>query len=221
MIIRRMDHHTGSSTLDAGVAGIVVAADVTPRWEWRTFVRGTLPLRHDLLTWVGAPEAPRDETYLLSACSEDNVKVRNLHLEIKRLERRNSGLELWIPVLRAAFPVGMRVLDRVYAAWRVREPVPRQTRYTLAELEHEIVSPAAALRAVLVTKRRTRIESRECHGELVELLVQGERWESVAFEDPDPARVLNAVRHLALARFANTSYPAALKRIAGLAAALP
>ncbi len=216
-----MKHHSGSSTLDAGVAGIVVAADVTPRWEWRTFVPGALPLRDDLLTWAGAPEASRDETYLLSACSEHNVKVRNQCLEIKRLERRTSGLELWIPVLRAAFPVGMRVLDRVYEAWGVREPVPRQTRYTLAELELEIVAPAATLRAVLVTKRRTRIECGECHGELVELLVQGERWQSVAFEDPDPARVLDAVRHLALARFANTSYPAALKRIVGFAAAAP
>ena len=79
--------------------------------------------------------------------------------------------------------------------------------------------PEPALTAVQVEKRRSRMTVDECSGELVSLTIDGQVWESIAFEDVDPFRVWKAVRAIGLENAENTSYPAALKRITGFSAA--
>jgi hypothetical protein len=69
---------------------------------------------------------------------------------------------------------------------------------------------------VSITKQRVRLDVGPCRGEHVTLDVGGRHWESVAFEDADPWRVLDAVAALRWSVADNTSYPAALKRITGV-----
>jgi hypothetical protein len=45
----------------------------------------------------------------------------------------------------------------------------------------------------------------------------GERWESIEFEDPDPAVVLRAIRSLGLDQLQASDFPTALAHIAGFA----
>jgi hypothetical protein len=191
-------------------------ANVLPRWEWRVFARGVLPLRHEDLPALASPGAPFQEVYLLSACSEDIVTVSGRRLLLQRLERTApGGLELWTPGLRTEFPISPRTLQSVYQAWGLRAPERIRLKYTIAEFERDVLAGQPALYPVAVTKRRTRLELLRCQGERTELVVGGERWETIAFKDPDPARVRAVVNHLGLGHFANVNYSAALRRIVG------
>lgn len=165
-------------------------APIVPRWEWRTFgPRVPLPLEF----WDGAAglqEAESEETYLLSPMSPHNVKLREGRVEIKRLERTDAaGLELWQPTLKESFPVSHETLEKICLALGV---LP-----------------------VTISKRRTRLSIFDCSGEHVELHVGHERWESLAFEDEHPDRILAVLHHLHIDSRLNESYPRALRRIVG------
>jgi exopolyphosphatase/guanosine-5'-triphosphate,3'-diphosphate pyrophosphatase len=157
------------------------------------------------------------ETYLLSALSPHNVKVRGNALEVKRREAVDPlGLECWRPTLRATFPLAGGALAELWDAWGIPAPSPLRTTYGFGEFVREIVAPDPALRRVDVIKRRTRLVVDGCPGEHVTLLVRDAHWESLAFEHEDPALVIGVLRRLGLDPAANTSYPAAFKRIVGL-----
>jgi hypothetical protein len=191
------------------------AVNAAPRWEWRVFARGVLPLRFEDLPALAAPEAPVQEVYLLSSRSEDTVKVCGRELHIRRLDRAApGGLELWGQGVKTRFPITGRALQSVCEAWGLPAPAQPRLKYTIAEFEQEFVRHAV-LYPVAVTKRRTRLELLRCKGERVELVIGVERWETIAFKDSDPARVRAVVAHLGLGHFANVNYAAALRRIVG------
>jgi len=78
---------------------------ITPRWEWRAFGRRfrEAEARQATLTPEGAPAS--DTIYLLCAAG-GNVKVRNALVDIKILKQVNAqGLEQWMPIMKAAFPL--------------------------------------------------------------------------------------------------------------------
>lgn len=191
------------------------APAVAPRWEWRTFSRRALFER--VASVVTGPMEPQsDETYILSARSTHNVKIRNHTVEVKHLDLVSpGGLELWRPTLKKQFPLPARALVALYAAWGIEMPEPHAPCWSETLLLEQIVKPHRELITVPVVKRRTRIAVGACRGEHVELTIQGEHWESIALEDPDEAVVHTAVDALALGAFPNTSYPVALARIAG------
>ena len=192
------------------------AVNVVPQWEWRVFARGVLPLRHEDLPALAAPEAPLQEVYLLSSRSENIVKVIGRHLYLQRLERTApGGLELWTSGLRTEFPISPRALQSVCEAWGQRAPERLRLKYSIADFERDVIACQPALYPVAVIRRRTHLELLRCRGERAELVVGGERWETIAFQDPDPARVRAVVNHLGLGHFANVNYAAALRRIVG------
>lgn len=193
--------------------------DVILRWEWRMFAP---KLSRNILTLIGEPREARftRENYILSFASPDNVKVRDDVIDIKLVEQVDRhGLQQWRPALKSNFPLDHEALAALWSAWRIPAPVLARPSYTLSQLIQEIVEPEPALCSVPVEKTRSRIIVDGCSGELVHLVVRGEKWESLALEDPYPLRVWRAVKHLGLNGIENTSYPAALKQILGLVAA--
>src|SRR3954452_10960280 len=81
-------------------------AAIVPRWEWRVFGEDIEPAESRLAAL--APERVResDEVYLLAPGSDASVKVRDGLIDVKHLRSVNEdGLEQWIPVLKAAFPL--------------------------------------------------------------------------------------------------------------------
>ena len=98
-------------------------AQVIPRWEWRTFGR-TIKTRIDVAACPHTRHLESSEIYLASANAEGNAKIRNEQLEIKILEQVNDdGLEQWVPVLKAAFPLSVNQLAAIYRALNIAPPL--------------------------------------------------------------------------------------------------
>ena len=98
------------------------APTVVPRWEWRTFgddlddLDALGPLR------TAAP-VDSDETYVLSMYGDASVKVRDGVLDAKVLQRvSGSGLQLWVPVMKAPFPLDAAAVTTTFTALGVTPP---------------------------------------------------------------------------------------------------
>jgi exopolyphosphatase / guanosine-5'-triphosphate,3'-diphosphate pyrophosphatase len=196
-----------------------MTSEIVPRWEWRAFGSsfGPAEKRFDELSPERVQES--DELYVLSRTADENVKVRDELLDVKHLEHVDAdGLEQWVPVLKAPFPISAAdvapVLERLAGA------VPPLTRdaYTLDELLTELVSVNPDLLAVHVHKRRQRYTIGGCMTELTDLQTDVGETRTVAVESEDPGRVIATVRDLGLGSFANVSFPRGLKALAGLRA---
>jgi exopolyphosphatase/guanosine-5'-triphosphate,3'-diphosphate pyrophosphatase len=190
--------------------------EIIPRWEWRAFGDsfGAAEERFGALEPERVQES--DELYLLARDSDENVKVRDDLLDVKHLERVNEdGLEQWLPVLKAPFPISaadaVAVLGRLGAS-----PPAERSEYTLQELIDELVRPTDGLLPVHVHKRRSRYTIGGCMTELTELRTDVGETRTVAVESEDPASVVATVRGLGLESFENVSFPRGMKALAGL-----
>ena len=114
---------------------------VTPRWEWRTFgtAFGEADAKLDALE--ASPIHESEELYIL-APDADIVKLRDGLLDIKTLRAVHpQGLEQWIPILKAEFPLSA---EAVVAACRaLRRPPPDEPKdgASLDDLLAIVVTP--------------------------------------------------------------------------------
>jgi len=185
-------------------------AEITPRWEWRSFGErfGGAEERLARLTASGVQES--DEIYLLSRAG-GNVKIRDALMDIKVLREVNAdGLEQWTPVMKAGFPLQAAEAAKVLEALRLPIPTPIRASYTLGEFIAQFAAPGGAIRAVKVHKRRTRYTVGGCMAELSEVVANGKPTRTIAVESEDAAGVMRAVRELGLGGYTNTSYPRGL-----------
>lgn len=190
---------------------------IVPRWEWRTFGQ-RFDVAEDQLGAL-APDRieESDETYLLSLDGSDTVKVRGGLLDVKHLEEvSDEGLERWMPVMKAAFPLAAGDVQRMMAALGVAS-APRDVS-TVGDLLAELIEPDPRLLAIGVRKRRGRFTLDGCMVELTEVGTDSGRTRTVAVESPDLQLVVATVRRLGLEGRPNVSYPRALKALAGFGA---
>ncbi len=189
---------------------------VVGRWEWRAFgkqfgaVEGRFAAR--------SPERVQesDELYLLSAVGNANVKIRDDLMDIKRLVQVNGdGLEQWVPIVKAAFPLSTVDVGRVFAALAIPIRLPAGSSYTLDRFVDELVRPHHSLRAVHVHKKRARYTVNGCMAEATEVRVDGQATRTIAIESEDPNRVIATVHEFGLASPPNVSYPRGLKALLG------
>src|SRR6478735_10898262 len=138
------------------------APAVVPRWEWRTFgdaldaLDALAPLR------TTAP-VESDETYVLSMYGDASVKVRAGVLDVKVLQRLSgAGLQLWVPTMKAPFPLDAAAVAGAFSALGVPPPETRRTDLSLEQLTQELVAPRDDLRLVEIHKRRRRILVDDC-----------------------------------------------------------
>jgi exopolyphosphatase/guanosine-5'-triphosphate,3'-diphosphate pyrophosphatase len=185
-------------------------AEITPRWEWRSFGRrfGEAEGHLALLTPSGVQES--DEIYLLSRAGA-NVKIRDALMDIKVLREVNAdGLEQWTPVMKAGFPLPAPEATKVLEALGLPIPTPVRASYTLDEFLSQFAAPGGAVRAVNVHKRRTRYTVGGCMAELSDVVANGKPTRTIAVESEDAGGVIRAVRQLGLGGYTNTSYPRGL-----------
>ena len=188
---------------------------IVPRWEWRTFAAsfGAADQRFRELPPGKVQES--DELYLLSPHCDASVKIRDGLMDIKALEQVDArGLEQWLPVMKAAFPLRAAEVAEVCAALQVAPP-PLRDAYALEPLQAELTHPSRGVRAVPIHKKRQRYSVGGCPAEMTELAADGRATRSVAIESEDPARVWAAIQEMGLERFENLSYPRGLKRLLG------
>jgi exopolyphosphatase / guanosine-5'-triphosphate,3'-diphosphate pyrophosphatase len=188
-------------------------AEITPRWEWRSFGNrfGPAPQRLAKLAPSGVQES--DEIYLLSDAG-GNVKIRDALMEIKVLREVNAdGLEQWTPVMKAGFPLPAAEAAKVLEALGLPVPSPLSVSYAQDEFLRQFAAQGGAVRAVKVHKRRTRYTVGGCMAELSEVVANGKPTRTIAVESEDAAAVILAVRELGLGGYTNTSYPQGLKAL--------
>ena len=148
-------------------------AEITPRWEWRSFGRRFGDARDG---WRGSRRAAfRRATR--STCFPPrgaNVKVRDALMDIKVLREVDAdGLEQWTPVMKAGFPLPAAEAAKVLEALGlpIRRPCARAT--ALDEFVGEFAAPGGAIRVVTVHKRRTRYTVGGCMAELSDVVANG------------------------------------------------
>jgi exopolyphosphatase/guanosine-5'-triphosphate,3'-diphosphate pyrophosphatase len=191
---------------------------IIPRWEWRAFGDTVGDVRPRLGDDPPERVHESDETYLLSMDGTDAVKVRDELMDVKHLVHvDDDGLEQWIPVMKAGFPLSAADVGAVLTALRVDAPsrLPRAT-YTFRELLADLVDPNPDLLAVEVHKRRERYTIGGCMAELTDVRTTTASTRTFAIESEDAARVLAAVRDLGLAPRPNVSFARGLKALVGI-----
>jgi exopolyphosphatase / guanosine-5'-triphosphate,3'-diphosphate pyrophosphatase len=192
---------------------------IVPRWEWRTFGAPLESARAVLATLTPHTVQESDEVYILSVHSDASVKVRDNLMDVKHLERVNdAGLELWIPVIKAPFPLPADDVARVLTTLGVEVPATARDEYTLEDLDREVVHPNSDLRAVDVHKRRARYTIDDCMLEQTEVTIDDSTTISIAVESSDAALVSATVRKLGLSGRRNVCVARGLKALIGFGA---
>jgi exopolyphosphatase / guanosine-5'-triphosphate,3'-diphosphate pyrophosphatase len=193
---------------------------IVPRWEWRAFGEDVAATAADGLARAGADRVEESrEMYVLSELSDASVKVRDELVDVKRLLTvADDGLEQWVPVMKAPFPVAAANVARMLEALGAPAADLERPAYTLDELREEIVAPCAWLRAVEVAKRRVHYTVGGCMAEATELRIAEGAVRTVAVEAEDPERVRATVRDLGLAGRPVVCVARGLKALAGIGA---
>lgn len=185
---------------------------IVPRWEWRAFAARF----HDVETRLAdkLKDAPHesDELYFISKGGE-NVKVRDGLMDVKVLrEVDRNGLEQWIPVMKAGFPLPAAEVEKLLQALKFDAPI-RRPSYSLPDFTADFAGPRGPIRSVQVHKRRRRFTIGKCMAELSDVVVSDRPARTIAVEHEDPAAVIGAVRELRLDGWVNTSYPKGIAAI--------
>jgi exopolyphosphatase / guanosine-5'-triphosphate,3'-diphosphate pyrophosphatase len=195
------------------------AAAVVPRWEWRSF--GAAFGKADEV--LGAVEPDRvhesDELYVLSRAGDASVKVRDELMDVKQLQRVDAeGLEQWLPILKAPFPLDASAVAVVLAALGAAPGPLDRERYTHDEFLTELVEPDPGLAAVAVHKRRARYTVAGCSGELTEVRTAAGSTRTLAVESADAAAVGAARSELGVSSSPNVAMARGLKELTAFGA---
>ena len=191
------------------------APAVVPRWEWRTF-GGFEEANEALASLRTVATVESDETYILSMYGDAAVKVRDGLLDTKVLQRVNgAGLQLWVPTMKAGFPLNEAALVAGFAALDVPMPAKRTADHSLQAFLGELVGSRDDLRVAEVHKSRHRSVLDDCMVELTEMSVEGRSIRTVAVESPDPDLVTETIRRLGLDGRRNICVARGLKTLLG------
>lgn len=191
------------------------APTVVPRWEWRTFGDDL-----DQLDALGplrtAASVESEETYLLSMYGDASVKVRDGVLDVKVLQQVDgAGLQLWLPTMKAPFPLDPDAVATAFTALGAPPPTPRRTELSLVQLLGDLIAPRDDVRVVVTRKRRRRSVVDDCMVELTEVVAEGRTASTVAVESPDPGLVSRTISQLGLDGRTNVCVPRGLKSMLG------
>jgi exopolyphosphatase/guanosine-5'-triphosphate,3'-diphosphate pyrophosphatase len=188
-------------------------ADITPRWEWRSFGRHFGGAEERIAQLAPSSVQESDEIYLLSA-ADCNVKLRDGLIDIKELLVVNAdGLEQWTPVMKASVPLEVDEAMKVLESLGLTSTTPAREIHTYDEFVEHFAGPGGPVREADVHKRRARYTVGGCMAELCDVVANGKTTRTLAIESEDPAAVIRVVRELGLGGYTNTSYPRGLSAL--------
>ena len=190
-------------------------ADITPRWEWRSFGRSLRRGRgaaRRSCTPSGVQES--DEIYLLSPAG-GNVKIRDALMDIKVLREVNAdGLEQWTPVMKAGFPLPAAEAAKVLEALGLPVPTPLPRELHAGRVpRRSLPRRAAPCARSRCTSGARATRSAAAWPSCPRWWPNGKPTRTIAVESEDAAAVMRAVRELGLGGYTNTSYPRGLKAL--------
>jgi exopolyphosphatase/guanosine-5'-triphosphate,3'-diphosphate pyrophosphatase len=190
---------------------------IIPRWEWRTFGEKFGEAEDRIKAHPLGNFKKSDEKYILSANSNDNTKIRDDLMDIKRLQEINADkLEQWFPVMKAEFPLSREKVTELCTEY-FKIPVPDLTKESYTYEEYlELMGAQPDLRVVDVHKERSIYTINMAIVEIAEAAFNGKPTRTVCVEHEDPENVMKTVRELGLADFENVNYLRAMKESVGL-----
>ncbi|MFO7700003.1 MAG: Ppx/GppA family phosphatase, partial [Acidimicrobiia bacterium] len=115
------------------------------------------------------------------------------------------GLERWMPVMKAEFPLSGSDVARVFEALAVDPPRLDSDSYNLDAFITELIEPSA-VRPVTVHKHRARYLVNGCTSEVTDVIADGRACRTIAIESEDAAEIVEVVRSMGLDGYANTNY---------------
>jgi exopolyphosphatase/guanosine-5'-triphosphate,3'-diphosphate pyrophosphatase len=194
------------------------AEKIVPRWEWRTFGDEFEEAGKRLASFEPHLNES-DEIYLLSVNGDASIKLRDGLVDVKRLEDVNDdGLERWIPVMKAPFPLSARDAQTVLKRAGESDVKLERGTYTAEQFGRDIVQPNPALRTAAVRKVRHRYVIDTCMVENSVFEVESQTIHTIAIESPDPALVCATIDRLGLTGRRNVNVARGLKTLLGLGA---
>jgi exopolyphosphatase/guanosine-5'-triphosphate,3'-diphosphate pyrophosphatase len=201
-------------TSESGRAGDKVEK-IVPRWEWRTFGE-KFPQAEEALAAFEPTVNESDEVYLLSVPGDASIKLRDGVVDVKRLDDVNDdGLERWIPIMKAPFPLAARDVRTVLEQVRATNISLDRGTYTGAQFASDIVERDGDLLTLGVRKRRLRYVIDTCMVERTEVDAGGKTIGTIAIESPDATLVNATIERLGLAGRRNTNVARGLKTLVG------
>ena len=187
---------------------------IVARWEWRIFGKGDFGVGERALRALSVESNRRtDEEYILSRNSDENVKIRLGLIDVKCLQNVNGdGLEQWLPVLKAGFPIAADKLYVLAEILRVRLPKLGRSEYSYGQFIEEIVKPHKELSLVRVKKNRDIYKINGARAEIAEAEFNGMGWRTMCVEHEDPALIMKIVEKLGMKEAETMNYIQAMKR---------
>jgi len=197
-----------------------MTSSTAPRYEFRIF-GNKLDAYESKIKELSTREQTRqmDSVYLITPWKrKNNVKIREGVMDIKILERQESGVEQWNPFLVGKFPLNADVIKTVvFPALGIESPVFGRKKYSLKQFISEVVSVDPDLAVAYVWKTRHAYLVGDCITEIAEILVNGASIKTICIEHEDPQKVIAAKEMIGIGEeIENVNYPKALKRIMGL-----
>lgn len=178
---------------------------IVPRWEWRTFGR-QFDLASLLVAYRHVRQVVSTEWYLVSPQSRDNAKIRDDKMDIKRLQNTlSNGLEQWMPLMKAEFPLSRKQVGAVYEVLALPAPPLAQPAYDMSALL-DVVRADRRAATVHVYKVRDQYDADGCVLEMADVEFDGDRYQTVAVEHADPEKVARAVTRFGFALAENVNF---------------
>ncbi|NUS41668.1 MAG: Ppx/GppA family phosphatase, partial [Terrabacter sp.] len=135
---------------------------------------------------------------------------------VKVLQRvSGAGLQLWVPTMKAPFPLDAGAVAAAFAALGAPPPATGASGVSREQLLDDLVGPRDDLRAVATGKRRRRSVVDDCMVELTETRAGGRTVLTVAVESPDAGLVTRTIERLGLGGRPNVCVPRGLKSLLG------
>ena len=98
----------------------------------------------------------------------------------------DDGLELWLPVMKAQFPLAASDVSSVFTTLKVDVPALGREHYALDQLIGELIDPDPDLPRRRCPKRRRRYLVDECMVEFTDITAGGVYRRTVAVDRPTP-----------------------------------
>ncbi|RLD45875.1 MAG: hypothetical protein DRI86_04735 [Bacteroidetes bacterium] len=192
---------------------------IIPRYEFRIF--GTdIQYIIENLKRVGKFQKERkiSEIYLMTAGNTDNnIKIRNKNIDIKRLVENSENLEQWKPFNIGKFPLKTEIIKNdIFPSLGVEAPAFDKAMYTLEQFMKELIIDDPDIIVALTEKERFGYSFNNCICEYAKVKINGALIYSLSVESENYKDVEDSVGKLGMTNLDNINYPKQIKRVLGL-----
>ena len=192
-----------------------------PRFEFRTFGQDFADAEFRM-SRLSTPvsekvwERTSNEIYIMSRKNDNyNAKIRGGKMDIKTFIKEKDGLEQWIPLIKAEFPIPAATLrDDVYPAFQVEMPNLKKDSCTLDEFL-QMIHDHPDLLAVKVNKQRFGYMVNNTICEVGNVLINGALVVTISSESTELGDIIKTMNDVGLNGVENINYVQCIKRVIG------